>query len=254
MPKSYRRGPRLRRPFLVTSYLPGSAGGLAAALPAFCPRGIELRDLSCCATKIDYYRGRKTGPQHPLAMARCRTHGCGFTLYPPGFAPYQRQPLINIAPDGSEVVTEDLGLRRDFADTPFAAAIDAADGIGWARDSHDSLPEHWWSTQGRHLNLAARLVGIARGLAERAREAIAALLSVSGLRQREHLTAKGYRAMGKAVCDILSQLGAGHASRAFDLLLCGHIAGHWGEPCRWDVKRCDLERSPFCRRGTASDP
>jgi len=189
-----------------------------------------------------------------LALARCRIHDLGFTLYPAGFAPYRRQPVLKIAPDGSAISTEEVGLRDDYDDTVFAAAVDGAESLRWARDSHDNMPDRFWGTQGRHLKLAARLVGVARDLTARVRESIAAVLSVSGLKQREHSAAVGYRAIGKAVCDMLRQLHGNHASRASALLTCGYVVGHWGEPLHWNVARQDLLRSPFCGLRTASAP
>lgn len=254
MPGCYLAGPRLRRPFLVTSYLMGHDGRWVAQLPACCPQGACLPGEPAgpaCALVIDHHRQRKTGPEHALAVARCRTHRHAFTLYPPGFAPYGRQPVLKVEPDGNPVQREDVGLRGDFADTVFAAALDGAAGRPWARDSDTTVPDRWWSTQGRHLDLTSRLVGIVRGLADRVRESIAAVLSVTGLMQRERSSATGYRGIGKAVCDVLRQLRGRKPRRAFALLVCGHLVGHWGEPLLWDADREVLERSPFCAPGTS---
>lgn len=251
MSSCYSRGSRLRRPFLVTTYTPGRDRQLEAEVPSCCPRGADAGGPACAIT-IDHHRRRKTGPAHPLAVARCRTHDCGFTLYPPGFAPYGRQPVLKLAPDGSRVGTEEDDLRESFSDTIFAAAVDGADGRAWARDSDEAVPDCWWSTQGRHLHLSARLVGIARDLGDRVRETIAAVLSVSGLMQRERSSMTGYRGIGKAVCDVLRRLRGGRAHRAFALLTCGHLIGHWGKPLRWDADREVLEHSPFCTHGTSN--
>ena len=253
MSESYRSGPRLCRPFLVTSYLAGPDGRWTAAIPSCCPAGGRTGNEPC-SIRIDHHRIRKAGPEHPLAVARCRTHACGFTLYPHGFAPYRRQPVLKITPDGGPMDTEEVGLDQDFADTVFAAALDAASGRPWARDCHDSMPERFWGTQGRHLRLSARLLGIAQDLGNRVREAVAAVLSIGGLMQRERSSAKGFRAMGKAVCDMLRRLRGRSASKAFSILVSGHLAGLWGEPCLWDIGRQDLIRSPFCSPGTASAP
>ena len=253
MPECYPLEPRLRRPFLVTPYTPDRDGHLSSAMPSRCPHGLKSAK-PLCSIKIDHFRDRKTGPEHPLAVARCRPHGLGFTLYPAGFAPYRRQAVIKIAPDGSAISTEETELREDFAGTIFAAAVDGAEGLSWARDTHDAIPDRFWGTQERHLKFASRLVGVARGLADRVRESIATVLSVSGLRQREHSTAIGYRAIGKAVCDTLRQLRGSHASRASALLMCGYLNGLWGEPLHWDVTRDDLLRLPFCGLRTAAVP
>lgn len=253
MPESYPSGPRLRRPFLVTPYTLGLDGRLSPALPSRCPCGVESAK-PLCSIRVDHYRHRSTGPTHPLAVARCSTHALGFTLYPAGFAPYRRQAVLKVAPDGSMISTEEVGLRQDFADTVFTAAVEGADGQSWARNTNAAVPDCSWGTQGRHLQLAARLVGVARDLTDRVRESVATVLSVSGLKQREHSTAIGYRAIGKAICDMLQQLRGSHASRASALLMCGHLVGHWGEPLHWDVARDDLLRSPFSGLRTASDP
>ncbi len=184
-------------------------------------------------------------------MLRCRTHGCAFTLYPPGYAPYRRQPVMRVAPDGKPIHGEGDRQRTDFAQTVFEAALDARQGRQWARqsDSFHDPPERWWGTQGRHLTLAARLVGIARDLSDRARSSIAAVLSVGHLQLRESSHAVGYRAIGHAVCGVLERM-RGAAWRARQLLVCGCLADLWGEPLYWDAPRQVLERSPFPAAGT----
>ncbi len=137
-------------------------------------------------------------------------------------------------------------VRRDV----FAAALDAKAGKAWVRATMTEVPDAWWSTQGRHLRLAARLVGVAIDLPERIRLSIATLLSVGMLSLRDLCQAKGYRARGAGICSVLEQM-KGHAfARAEQLLVCGHLTGQWGEPLHWDVRRRVLVRSPFCIPGT----
>jgi hypothetical protein len=233
------------RPFIVTSYIPDAAGQLVAEMPGCCPLS-EGASVPPCRLGIDHHRVRKTGPRHLLAVVVCGTHGCGFTLYPPGYAPYRRQPVLHVAPDGSPVPGD--GDHERFAETMFEAAVDAKAGRAWARVTEDDPPEHWWSTQGRQLGFAARLVGVAANLADAARETIATALSVSTLMLREHSLARGYRAIGDAICDVLQRIRGG-PRRAQQLLVCGHLAGHWGAPWRWDPSRQVMERSPFLRCG-----
>jgi hypothetical protein len=40
------------------------------------------------------WRDRATGPRHRLRKVRCITHGTAFTLYPVGYVPYGREPVI----------------------------------------------------------------------------------------------------------------------------------------------------------------
>lgn len=119
-----------------------------------------------------------------------------------------------------------------------------AEGRAWARESLHEAPERWWSTQGRHLALAAELVGVAGNLAERVRESIAAVLSVGALLLRERSQARGYRELGAAVCAVLGELRAS-PKRPRQLLTCGHLVGRWGEPMHWDPRRRSLRRTPF---------
>jgi hypothetical protein len=249
MPGSYPARPRTRTPFLVTPYTAGIDGRLAAELPTCCPHTAAGER---CKVSIHDQRRRKTGPIHPLAVARCAAHDASFTLYPPGFAPYQRQAVQHLSPDGQEMTPElkDGEPAAEWRGTLFEAAVDGKEGHAWSRSS-DEAPgaERWWGTQGRHLRRSASLLGVACDLADRVREAIGATLSIGTLVLRELSAATGYRAIGRAVCDVLSHLRGG-AGRALRLLVCGHLAGQWGAPWRWDPARRVVERSPFLSGGT----
>lgn len=255
MPRSYSKRSPLSRPFIVTPYSADADGELVAEMPVCCPLSGGAPSTEPCRLVIDHHRKRKTGPRHALTVVACRTHGCGFTLYPAGFAPYLRQPVTQVAPDGGPVPGS--GDGDEFTDTLFEAAVDAKAGRAWARatETEDAPPERWWGTQGRHLRFAARLVGVAHDLADAVREAIAAALSVSALVLREHSVARGYRAIGEAVCDVLGRLRGG-PRRAWQLLVCGHLVGRWGAPWRWDAQRAVMERSPFqsCGMTSGSSP
>jgi hypothetical protein len=111
----------------------------------------------------------------------CRTHRCAFTLYPPAFAPYRRQAVLRVAPDGQPIRGEGDPQQTDFGGTVFEAALDAKRGQPWARESGMGAQERWWGTQGRHLRLGARLAGVARDLSDRVRCSIATVLSVATL-------------------------------------------------------------------------
>lgn len=243
MPASYPDGARSHRPFIVTPYVVGRGGDFEAEMPSSCPLGARAGER--CRLFLHHHRRRKTGPSHPLAVIACRTHGIGFTLYPPGYGPYRRQPVERLSPDGRRLGVEDEAEAAELAGTLFEAASDARAGRAWARDgAGDRPPERWWSTQGRHLGLAARLVGVAAELAEKMRERVAAALSVGTLTLREHSKARGYRELGEAVCSVLAAVGGGpHRSRR--LLACGHLVGRWGEPMHWDARRAVLRPSPF---------
>lgn len=246
MPASYLDIPRSHRPFIVTAYVVGRLGELEPEMPTSCPQGACAGEG--CKLAVHHRRKRKTGPGHPLVVIACRTHGVGFTLYPPGYGPYRRQPVERLSPAGRALQADDAAdpVAAEFAGTLFEAASEACAGRAWARDAdaEGRPPERWWSTQGRHLRLAARLVGVAIELTEKLRESIAAVLSVGTLTLREKARARGYRGIGEAVCAVLSGMRRG-PRRSRQLLVCGHLVGRWGEPMHWDARREVLRRSPF---------
>lgn len=217
-----------------------------------CPRSVADQR---CRLFISHRRRRQTGPEHPLTVVECTTHGGCFTLYPPGYAPYLRQPVLLLSPDGREVVREPVDCEQasEWRGTLFEAAVDAKAGCAWWLTSENTAADHrWHGTQGRHLHRSASLLGVACELGDRVREAISACLSVGTLVLRELSTAQGYRAIGGAVCNVLQRVRGG-VRRALQLLVCGHLVGHWGAPWRWDPVRQVVERSPFLGGGTTVD-
>lgn len=254
----YPTSSRQSRPFICTPYIRGPDGQLVATLPDRCPTGAcSACGTTDCALRTLYYRPRKAGPGHPLAVVRCGTHGKAFTLYPPGYAPHRRQSVLRLSHDGSSIFQAEGcdAERADFDGTLFESALDAKDGVAWARASggHPDAAERYWGGQGRHLNLAARITGVARELCDDVRVSIAMVLSVDCLGLQEGARARGYRAIGRAVCSVLTKLRSA-ARRAFYLLTCGALAGCWGEPLHWDADREVLERAPFPTRGTSRSP
>lgn len=192
-----------------------------------------------CRIGVHHWRARKTGPEHPLAVLRCRRHRLGFTAYPPGHVPYGRQRIAPVAPDGGVVRTE----GEELAETVFSGAVDAAQGKAWSRKGGGPC----WSVQGRHLGRLARWVGVSPDLGEGARSEQAAHLGVAELvlrDQADHIAARpGYRRRGEAVVRVLSALR--RASRLERLLAAGFEAGLWGFPMRWDPELKRLRPIPF---------
>lgn len=251
MAPEYPSRPRLCRAFLVTSYTVDAAGQVDAVMPSRCPVGVDASTGGECGVALHHRRARKTGPGHALCVVKCRAHGLAFTLYPPGYAPYRRQAVLRLTPEGDPIRREGSAVQAEFEDTVFAAALDAKEGKRWVRETKAEVPERWWSTQGRHLRLTARLVGVAIDLAEKTRESIAAVLSVGLFSLRNLCQAEGYRALGAGVCSVLGWLQGRASVRAQQLLVCGHLIGQWGEPLHWDATRRVLMRSPFCVHGTS---
>ncbi len=187
-------------------------------------------------------------------MLVCRTHSQHFTLYPPGYAPYQRVPVLALSPEGSVVLDEEnkspRGLRS-FERGLFQAALDARERVAWARDSRGGAPECWWSTQRRRLEVALLLTGISKSLSDRIRERIASVLGVALLLVREQARREphGYHEKGTAVSKVLSRM-AGGRQRSLRLLFAGSLVGLWGCPQSVSPRSASLEELPFRLGGT----
>jgi len=226
---------------------------MVPVLPASCRPG-GGGDPPCRVTPHSW-RGRTTGPCFPIRVVACPVHGTYFTLYPPGHAPFQRKPLAPVAPDGSPIAGRADGARG-FEGTVFDAALDAADGVAWARERPGGT-DRWWGTQCRQVERATMLCGVAPVLEAAAREAIAGILGVDGLLLHEwagRLAAEaGYRERGRAVCAVLARLGGGAAVE--DAIAgTGCLVGAWGGPSRWDPAAGVLRRPPFRPPGTRAPP
>jgi len=210
---------------VVVPYRPGLGGSLLPEIPAEGP----CRDRSgACDVRPHDWRDRCTGPCFPLRVVRCHVHGRSFTLYPPGHVPYGREPVAPVSPDG-----ESTGKGPDrFAGTVFGAALDAARGVAWSRESSGS-DDPGWPTMWRRLSAAAAWLGVAPRLSDREREERATDLDVDLLPLLEASAAlraaPGYRSRGAAVVTVLGELAAGRPLLS-RLLRAGHGAGLLGEP------------------------
>jgi hypothetical protein len=129
-------------------------------------------------------------------------------------------------------------------DSLLEAAWEAGHGRVWTREYEPADAQgKWLGSQRRHVELAARLTGVALEVGQSAQVLGAESLGVDTLRLREGqaLVQKrpGLRAQGAAVVHVLKAvLGAGR-SPVDHLLAAGHLAGLWGRPFRWfpDNKR-----------------
>jgi len=232
----------------VACYSIGDDGGVEAEIPDVC--SLEPGSKAVCAVARHHLRSRLTGPQHDLIVVRCRTHQRAFTLYPPGFVPYGRVPLMLRSPNGGTAV--DLG-----AETLFSAATDAAAGTIWP----ESDPRFWnvggvRSTQRRRVARAALLLGIAT-LTEASRERVAAAIEVPFTRLRDRSGEAMSRSVitcAQAVWATFEEAQSGTRDLLSRLLAAGEIVGLWAQPLRWEpaLRRFRSLSSPFRQPGTSS--
>ena len=233
-----------RRPFVITPYSAGETGVFKPAKPD--AGSCHVEGGKACVLWVDHLRERKTGPCIPLTVLACGTHGVCFTVYPPGHVPYGRTRVAPVALDGKAIVDRPSGTEG-FEGTIFEAALDASKGAAWDR-SREGGGERWWGTQGRRVAAALKILGVAPGLGEVEREAMAAALGVALLLLCEQAygiaATPGYRRRGQAVCAVLGQLGEGPCVLSL-LMASGHLAGLWGAPLWWDTQSARLRSWSF---------
>lgn len=186
---------------------------------------------------------------------RCSTHEKGFTIYPPGWAPYLRKPLAPLAPDGSPISGENDDER--FRGTYFDAALDAADQCAWPAEGTDGHQQQRFPTQVRHLHQCALLLGIAPSLHEHLREETAQILDAPGQRLYDSAAlikmSPGYQRMGQAICDILDSLPEN--TSVFERLIeAGAGLCFWPSPLLWDERLKILRPTPYQAIRTRGSP
>jgi hypothetical protein len=226
----------------VTTPYKSENGRIRAVVPFYCP---DAGDGPPCHVQIHHYRRRKTGiPWGSLAVAKCRTHGLTFTLYPPGYVPYGREPYVELGPDGSALARDPGDSESALSPGYFAAAHDAAEGVLWPLDSAPTPPDAVRSTQRRRVLRLSTLLGLASG----ASPAPAVVADVTGLPAgilleiaSELASVHDLTRRGRQARDVLRRL-AGDVGRALmdRLAVLGHLAGRWGHPYRWRTSIASL--------------
>ena len=216
---------------MVTPYRLAADGTRQPDLPVCGP--CHTSDDPCCL-KPKGWRGRATGPCFPLWRLACRTHGGSFTLYPPGHVPHGRKALAPVAPDGEELYDP---LNEGWFDGYFEAALDAAEGRAWPKESEEGSDKGRFITQTRQLRRLAILVGVAPAQERIRREQVVTCLEIEGLWVHEGLlqlrAGDGYRELGQAVKGVRDAVMA--KSRAYErLIAAGHSADLWSRPHLWD--------------------
>lgn len=236
-------GARSRAPlsFIITPYLPTEGGTLRPMVPDRCCR--SEADGPPCHLLVHHWRDRKTGPEFPLLVLQCRTHGIAFTLYPPGHVPYGRCAVAPVDLEGQPlfgVDEEPCEATLAWEQTLFGAAQDAARRQAWPRRNDGAPQQGCWRTQGRRIAQLGQVLGLA-GAGD---SVMVGPLGISALGQREaeaaYGQAKGYEARGRAVSTIASELQSVPCDLLDLILAAGFVAGSWGRAYRWDTRTRQL--------------
>lgn len=106
-----------------------------------------------CRIGGGFWRERSTGPSHPLRVVRCRTHNVAFTLYPEGYLPYGRMPVLSEPDEEGEF---------DTKASLVGAAIAATGGQHWPEELIEDEQGPVGRIQRRRIKRLGMLVGFDR--------------------------------------------------------------------------------------------
>jgi hypothetical protein len=193
---------------------------------------------------------------------KCKVHKKFSTVYPLGYVPYGRQPLLAVVPDGKPLQEPKAGaaskpdLDAPWRDTMFQAALDAAEREPWPREP-EKPSNRWWPQQRRMLAWAMKLLGLGSDAGSRTALLIASVLAVPMMLLKEGIDSirakPGYYRRGRAICSVLRSMPPDF-NRLDRLLAAGHHAGLWGQPYRWDPRTQTLSALVFQPAGTGVPP
>jgi hypothetical protein len=208
------------RDYIVAQYLWHSDLEFKSEKPSQCPHRSH-GDL--CRVSLNHYRHRKVSGGQRFAVYSCSTHRRSFTVYPPGYRPYQRRQIIPVDHRGRMIGP--LFNRREgiciFSNTTFDDVIETL-----YRERKNQCP--------KRISDLAKLLGISPEMTLRQRERHAAVLNVelTGLA----LCAKNLAANPslknqiEAIRDAIALIPTRFGSIYRGLLEAVHIAGLSGKP------------------------
>lgn len=175
------------RIFVTGPYHVAEDGSVAAEIPHRCP---QARLYGTCRIKKFSTRERVFGVPYPLWIFICFAHSYRFTVYPPGWIPYARNPIVQLTPDGKpiEIAHTDTGSEKTspWYFTIFKSIISAAAGKLWPEErqlgvADSPLPPDYQGvarTQKRGIKFFMKMFGLLRRSHHKLREKVCDLLSV----------------------------------------------------------------------------
>ena len=142
---------------------------------------------------------------------------------------------MRVGVSGEEADEEAVG-KLAWSRTIYMAALDAALGLSWSRESpaDDSRRRR---TQRRYLTLTAALLGLTASLDEAVSQRIAECLGIAYVllsdQRNVYQSASTYHGKGAVILSVLELILIDNTLE-YRLLKAGFIAGLWGLPKRWD--------------------
>jgi hypothetical protein len=223
---------------VTVAYVPGRGSTLVpAVMPPSCVHA--SKGDPACVLVVHHLRERKAGPQTPVTVVQCRTHGRAFTLYPLGHVPYGRLAVAPVTLDGQVLFSTESAPAADDRRAPAWRATQLGAAFAAVDEPAVKLTDpRWWATQTpERLARSATLLGVDPELSVPDADAIAFRLEVPRLVLREaanaYAHARGRGARGRVLVGVLDQLGV-DACLLDRILAAGVCAGCWGTVTRWD--------------------
>lgn len=220
------------RPFVISPYNSDKSGRLVPLRPDKCTKAVAGAGGECLI-RIAKWRSRACGPIFALAVGRCRSHICDFTIYPLGWTPYGRRPLVDLASDGEPRVEDE---SVPWQESEFMASVDAEQKSKWPETGKQSRANGgYFRTQQRHVSGACALFTINIDATKSAREISAATLGVGlahfeqSVRRIRARDGPLWQSRGREGMAILSEFKPKRDTYV-KLLALGQKQKYWGTP------------------------
>ena len=202
------------REFLICDYFKDETGRMRCEKPIVLPCGA---DGCACQVWVHDWRGRAEGPGFKLMIVYCKTHNRYFTVYPLGWAPYERTRMTP-DPDAGDGV-------EAWEETLFHSAVSDS----WlGRYKYDGKTN--WRTHRRRLLHAGKLLGLTgdAGVAEEVSALLEVPLAVH-LAARQQFACGDLSSQRHAVRSVVESLAV--TTRLWrQMVRAGCAAGVWGRP------------------------
>lgn len=225
------------RQVITAPYFVDQYDRLAPRRPSRC---VNTDGRGSCLINFHRWRPRKCGLEHPLACFRCKYHGCSFTVYPLGWLPFGRRPIIPLTSSGFDI--SGLGVLEGWCETAFGAGVDAGQkrlwplSAGGAREwekTYGYSPYGVRRTQARHVAGALKLMALSVDLVDQ-RPKVAAVLGLDlstiascDARQRD---GPPLVACGAKGAELLSAVGRPCQRLLSSFVRLGKDLQYWGSP------------------------